>query len=324
MDSHIVDDEIMLSVVLAAFNEEECIVEELGIVCNALTEAKIDYEVIVVDDGSTDETARLVRGFGHSKVTLIQHKFNQGSGAARKTGTLAAKGRYVMWSDVDLTYPNDRMADLLNHLLSREVDQVVGARDSERGTMKLLRVPAKYAIRKLACFLTSSTIPDLNSGMRVFSREIGLRYVDLLPKGFSCVTTITLAFLCNGHSVEYVPIRYAKRAGKSKFHPIKDTYRYVTQVARMVTYFEPLKVFLPISLGMIGLGAMAAGVNLWRTGSMQEMDLVIVIGGFFVGVLGLIADLFVKYQRKLERLISSLPQNGNERPNLPSSSFREY
>ena len=182
----------------------------------------------------------------------------------------------------------------------------------------------KYAIRKLACFLTSSTIPDLNSGMRVFSREIGLRYVDLLPKGFSCVTTITLAFLCNGHSVEYVPIRYAKRAGKSKFHPIKDTYRYVTQVARMVTYFEPLKVFLPISLGMIGLGAMAAGVNLWRTGSMQEMDLVIVIGGFFVGVLGLIADLFVKYQRKLERLISSLPQNGNERPNLPSSSFREY
>ena len=76
MDSHVVDDEIMLSVVLAAFNEEECIEEELGIVCNALTDAKIDYEVIVVDDGSTDETARLVRGFGHSKVSLIQHKFN--------------------------------------------------------------------------------------------------------------------------------------------------------------------------------------------------------------------------------------------------------
>ena len=324
MGSDKIDDEIMLSVVLAAFNEEACIEEELSIVCGGLDGAKINYEVIVVDDGSTDDTARLVRGSDHPRVSLIQHKSNQGSGAARKTGTLAAKGQFVMWSDVDLTYPNGRMADLLNHLCSRGVDQVVGARDSERGTMKLLRVPAKYAIRKLACFLTSSIIPDLNSGMRVFRREIGLRYIDLLPKGFSCVTTITLAFLCNGHSVEYVPIRYAKRAGKSKFHPIKDTYRYITQVARMVTYFEPLKVFLPISLGMIGLAAVAAGVNLWRTGSMQEMDLVIFIGGFFIGVLGLIADLFVKYQRKLERLISSLPEHGNERQNLPSNSFREY
>jgi glycosyltransferase involved in cell wall biosynthesis len=319
-----VEDELDLSVVLAAFNEEVCIEKELSIVCNALDKAMVNYEVLVVDDGSTDNTPRLVRDFSHSRVSLIQHKSNQGSGSARKTGTLAAKGKYVMWSDVDLTYPNERMSELLNHLRSRDIDQVVGARDSERGTMKLLRVPAKFAIRKLACFLTSTSIPDLNSGMRVFRRDIGLRYIDLLPKGFSCVTTITLAFLCNGHSVEYVPIRYAKRAGKSKFHPIKDTYRYITQVARMVTYFEPLKVFLPISLGMIVLGLVAAGLNLWRTGSMQEMDLVIFMGGFFVGVLGLIADLFVKYQRKLERLITSLPEYGKERQDLPSNSFREY
>ena len=312
-----------VSVVLAAFNEAHCIQQELDIVCDALNESFFSYEVLVIDDGSSDETAQIVEAFDHEAVRLIRHSHNQGSGAARKTGTLAARGQYVVWSDVDLTYPNSRIPDLVQHLINVDADQVVGARDSERGTMKVLRVPAKFFIRKLACFLTGTNIPDLNSGLRVFRRAVSLRYVDLLPKGFSCVTTITLAFLCNGHSVEYVPIRYAKRAGQSKFHPLKDTYRYITQVARMVTYFEPLKVFLPMSISLIGIGSISSAVNLWRTGTMQEMDMMIALGGFLVGVLGLIADLFVQYQRKLERLISSLPQTGLEKSNLSSDLRRE-
>ena len=300
-----------VSVVLAAFNEAHCIQQELNIVCDALDDSSFTYEVLVIDDGSSDETAQLVNAYDHEAVRLIRHRHNQGSGAARKTGTLAARGQYVVWSDVDLTYPNDRIPDFVQHLINVDADQVVGARDSERGTMKVLRVPAKLFIRKLACFLTGTHIPDLNSGLRVFRRAVGLRYIDLLPKGFSCVTTITLAFLCNGHSVEYIPIRYAKRAGKSKFHPLKDTYRYITQVARMVTYFEPLKVFLPMSLGLVALGAVSSGINVWRSGTMQEMDLVIGLAGFLLGALGLIADLFVQYQRKMERLIRSM--KGSER-----------
>ena len=300
-----------VSVVLAAFNEAHCIQQELNIVCDALDASSFTYEVLVIDDGSSDETAQLVNAYDHEAVRLIRHRHNQGSGAARKTGTLAARGQYVVWSDVDLTYPNNRIPDLVQHLINVDADQVVGARDSERGTMKVLRVPAKLFIRKLACFLTGTHIPDLNSGLRVFRRAVGLRYIDLLPKGFSCVTTITLAFLCNGHSVEYIPIRYAKRAGQSKFHPLKDTYRYITQVARMVTYFEPLKVFLPMSLGLVALGAVSSGINVWRSGTMQEMDLVIGLAGFLLGALGLIADLFVQYQRKMERLIRSM--KGSER-----------
>ena len=302
-----------VSVVLAAFNEAHCIQQELSIVCDALDASSFTYEVLVIDDGSSDETAQLVEAFGHGAVQLIRHRHNQGSGAARKTGTLAARGQYVVWSDVDLTYPNVRIPDLVQHLINVDADQVVGSRDSERGTMKVLRVPAKFFIRKLACFLTGTHIPDLNSGLRVFRRSTGLRYVDLLPKGFSCVTTITLAFLCNGYSVEYMPIRYAKRAGQSKFHPLKDTYRYITQVARMVTYFEPLKVFLPMSLGLVGLGALSSGINVWRSGPMQEMDLVIGLSGFLLGALGLIADLFVQYQRKMERLIRSMKSSGQNR-----------
>ncbi len=313
-----------VSVVLAAYNEAHCIEQELDIVCQALDASRFSYEVLVVDDGSSDATAQLVEACDHASVRLIRHRRNQGSGAARKTGTLAARGHFVVWSDVDLTYPNGRIPDLVQHLINIDADQVVGARDSERGTMKVLRVPAKFFIRRLACFLTGTHIPDLNSGLRVFRRAVGLHYVDLLPKGFSCVTTITLAFLCNGHSVEYVPIRYAKRAGKSKFHPLKDTYRYITQVARMVTYFEPLKIFLPMSIALVGLGALSSAFNLWRTGTMQEMDMMIAMGGFLVGVLGLIADLFVQYQRKMERLISSLPETGAEKSSLSSELHREF
>jgi polyisoprenyl-phosphate glycosyltransferase len=313
-----------VSVVLAAYNEEHCIEQELAIVCKALDASSFSYEVIVIDDGSSDGTARLVEECTDPHVKLIRHRHNQGSGAARKTGTLAAQGRYVVWSDVDLSYPNERIPTIVQHLINLDADQVVGARDSERGTLKMLRVPAKYFIRKLACFLTGTHIPDLNSGLRAFRREIGLRYVDLLPKGFSCVTTITLAFLCNGHSVEYIPIRYSKRAGKSKFHPLKDTYRYATQVARMITYFEPLKIFLPMSLGLVVLGGCSSVFNVWRSGSMQEMDLIIGLAGFLVGMLGLIADLFVQYQRKLERLISSLPERNAEKSDVSGPVHRDF
>ena len=311
-----------VSVVLAAYNEEGWIREELDKVRTALEASPFTFEIIVIDDGSTDGTARIVEEC--EGIELIRHRTNQGSGAARKTGTLAAGGEFVVWSDVDLTYPNQRIPDLVQHLIHVDADQVVGARDSERGTLKMLRVPAKFFIRKLACFLTGAVIPDLNSGLWVFSREVALRYIDLLPKGFSCVTTITLAFLCNGHRVEYLPIRYARRAGESKFHPVKDTYRYFTQVARMITYFEPLKIFLPLSLIMVGLGGLSSVANLVRTGSMQEMDVIIMLVGFLVGAMGMIADLFVQYQRKLERMISSLSKPGKQEPTSSSDKLRGF
>ena len=106
-------------------------------------------------------------------------------------------------------------------------------------------MPAKWFVRKLAERLTNADIPDLNSGLRAFRRPVALPYLKLLPPGFSCVTTITLAFLSNGHEVRYIPIDYAKRAGRSKFHFFSDAYRYVLQVLRMVMYFNPLKVLMP-------------------------------------------------------------------------------
>ena len=131
-------------------------------------------------------------------------------------------------------------------------DQVNGARTSEQGTLPWLRRPAKWFIRKLACYLTGHKIPDLNTGLKAFKRDAMLPWLWVVPDGFSCVTTMTLAFLTNGYAVKYVPTPYRPRIGRSKFHPIKDTLSYLSTVLRMVLYFRPLKVFLPLSGVVIG------------------------------------------------------------------------
>ena len=182
---------------------------------------------------------------------------NGGSGTVRRIGTQDARGEIVVWTDADMTYPNERIPELVPMLLEDPTyDQVVGARTSEAGTDKLLRVPAKWLIRKLAERLSNSQIPDLNSGLRAFRRSVSLPYLRLLPPGFSCVTTITLAFLSNQHDIRYVPIDYAKRSGQSKFHFVSDAYRYILQVLRMVMYFNPLKVLMPIALWLLGIGVL--------------------------------------------------------------------
>ena len=319
-DMHIYSDPIspgdaavepLVSIVLAVYNEEDSLAQELQTIHQAMERVEYAYEIIVVDDGSTDRTPQILRDYSWIKV--ITHRRNRGSGAARKTGTLAARGEIVVWSDVDQTYPNHRIPDLIERMNEKGYDQVVGARHAEKGTLRLLRVPAKYLIRRLACFLASAEIPDLNSGLRAFRRDIALRYIDLLPPGFSCVTTITLAFLCNGYSVGYLPIQYQARVGESKFHPIKDTYRYAMQVTRMVMCFEPLRIFLPISLFLVLSGILSSSINYARKGIFQEMDIIILLVGVLVGVLGLLADLIVLQVKRLERSREITPRNVDEK-----------
>jgi len=171
----------------------------------------------------------------------------------------------------------------------------VGARTSEEGTHKILRVPAKWVIRKIAEKLSNSSIPDLNSGLRAFRRTVSLPYLRLLPPGFSCVTTITLAFLSNQHDIRYVPITYAKRSGVSKFHFTKDAYRYILQVLRMVMYFNPLKVLMPPALTLISIGLLKGVYDLFaHFGRFAVNTVLIFITGMLVAALALLADLIVR------------------------------
>jgi glycosyltransferase involved in cell wall biosynthesis len=281
-----------VSVVLPCYNERDHIEQEIKRIKAALEEAGMRYELICVDDGSVDGTREILQATPEIHTILLPR--NQGSGTARRIGTQAARGRVVVWTDADMTYPNERIPELVREL-DDTYDQVVGARTTEAGTYKLARVPAKWAIRKLASFLTNTDIPDLNSGLRAFKRSVAEPYLRLLPPGFSCVTTITLSFLSNGHPVKYVPIDYFKRAGRSKFHPLRDAYNYIIQVLRMVMYFNPLRVLMPVALILLVATVAKAGLDLVVHDLRVTGSTVLVgLAAFNIMAIALLADLVVR------------------------------
>jgi polyisoprenyl-phosphate glycosyltransferase len=281
-----------VSVVLPCYNERDHVEQEIKRIRAAFDAAGMTYELICVDDGSTDGTREVLERIPDLK--LIGFQRNQGSGTARRIGTQEARGQVVVWTDADMTYPNELLPELVREL-DDSFDQVVGARRSEAGTYKFFRVPAKWAIRRLASYLTNSAIPDLNSGMRVFKRSVAEPYLRLLPPGFSCVTTITLAFLSNGHQIKYVPIDYAKRSGRSKFHPLKDAYNYMLQVLRMVMYFNPLRVLMPVALTLFA-GTFVKLVFDLVVHSFRVTGSTVLIGiaAFNIAAIALLADLVVR------------------------------
>jgi hypothetical protein len=168
-------------------------------------------------------------------------------------------------------------------------------RTSEEGTYKFLRVPAKWFIRKVAEWLIAQRIPDLNSGLRAFRREVAQPYLRLLPPGFSCVTTITMAFLSNQHDIYYLPIEYSRRSGSSKFRFVTDGYRYILQVLRMVMYFNPIKALMPLALWLLAIGVVKAVVDIAVHPVRLATNTVLVfLTGLIIGSLALLADLIVR------------------------------
>jgi glycosyltransferase involved in cell wall biosynthesis len=286
--------DIDVSVVLPVYNEAGHLEEEVKRIRVALDASPYSYEIIVVDDGSTDGSGELLDHL--EGVRLIRFGQNRGSGSARKYGTKAARGRVVVWTDVDMTYPNDEIPKLVKELGG--YDQVVGARRTEEGTTKLVRVPAKWFIRKLAEYLSDTKIPDLNSGFRAFRRDVAAQFLHLLPQGFSCVTTLTMTFLSNGYSVKYVPIDYFARAGNSKFHWWSDTRRYLLQVVRMILMYNPLKVFMPLGV-MVFIAATGKLIfDVYdKDFRVATNTLLMFMTAFMVILVALISDLIVNLGR---------------------------
>jgi glycosyltransferase involved in cell wall biosynthesis len=285
------DDALDVSVVLPVYNEKGHLHTEIDRIRAALDASPYTYEIVVVDDGSDDGSETELATI--DGIRLVGHSTNRGSGSARRTGTTVARGRVVVWTDVDMTYPNERIPELVKELDG--YDQVVGARRTEQGTHKAFRVPAKWFVRRLACYLTDTDIPDLNSGLRAFRRDVAMQYVHQLPAGFSCVTTLTMSFLSNGYSVKYVPVDYFPRAGRSKFHWWRDTKRYLLQVVRMSLSYNPLKVFLPIGLALLALGA-GKLVYDWidKDFRLAANTLLILFAALQLLTIGLLADLVVR------------------------------
>ena len=293
--------EVDVSIVLPVHNEAGHLDAELTRIAEAMDRSEYTWELIIVDDGSSDDSQDIARRFGRCRI--IHLATNRGAGAARRIGTEMARGRVVVWSDADMSYPNHEIPDLVDRLA--DSDQVVGARRSEEGTKKVFRVPAKWFIRRLASFLTRTKIPDLNSGFRAFRRDVGLQYTHLLPTGFSCVTTLTVAFMMDGYRVSYFPIDYETRAGRSKFHWRRDTSRYLLQVIRMTMAYDPLRVLLPVASTLGILFATKLGFDLVDKDFRPAANtLLLGFAALQTLSVGLLADLIVRTNRPTRRLPS--------------------
>ena len=275
-----------ITLLIPAYNEENGI----GPVLESVKKLGLPGEILVVDDGSTDRTFEVARASG---VEVIRHDVNRGYGQALKSGILASQYDIIVITDADGTYPNEEIRNLLSHI--RNHDMVVGARIGENVKIPLMRKPAKKFLNILANYLAGVEIPDLNSGLRAFRKDVARQFFPILPSGFSFTTTITLAMLSNGYRVKYLPINYHQREGRSKIHPIRDTLGFTSLIVRTTLYFNPLKVFMPLA-GIVALSAILLLVfsKLVLHRVMDISVIVLLSAALQIAVIGLLADLIDK------------------------------
>ncbi len=282
------------SIIVPAYNEEGIIGNFLCELVQILDQTDGDYEIIVINDCSTDKT-RDEAIASQIPITLLDHTCNKGYGAAIKTGMAKAAYEMIVITDADSTYPNTSIPELVSIAEGEELDMVVGARVGKNVKIPLIRKPAKWVITKLANYLSGTRIPDLNSGLRVMKKSIVNKFANILPNGFSFTTTITLAMLTNNHSVKYVPIDYFKRKGKSKIRPIVDTLNFVQLIVRTVLYFNPLKVFIPLSMFLVLFAFFVLIMSWFLLGSVLDTTFgIIIMTAVMVLAIGMLADLVDK------------------------------
>jgi glycosyltransferase involved in cell wall biosynthesis len=278
-----------VAVLVPAFNEEGGIERTLSRLREAMSASAYSFEIVVVDDGSTDGTADRASATG---VRVLRLPENRGYGAALKHGIEHSDSRLVAIIDADGTYPPEVMPALVDD--AARADMVVGARAAQDASIPKERWAGKWLLGRLASYLAGRHIPDLNSGMRVMRREVLKHYLTILPSGFSFTTTITLAMLCNQHTVQYVPIACTPRIGTSKIRAV-DFMAFVMLVLRTVVLFNPLRVFLPLGglLFLIGLLKFVYDLVLWN---LSETAVMAFLAAIVVWSVGLLADMIARLQ----------------------------
>jgi glycosyltransferase involved in cell wall biosynthesis len=272
-----------VSVVVPAFNEGQHIAPGLDELRATLESTGWEFEIIVVDDGSADNTAAAAETTG---ARVVRHRRNRGYGAALKTGIAAAEFPWILITDADGTYPPEAVPSILARASVN--DMVVGARIGATVHIPLVRRLPKWFLRKLAGYLAGQRIPDLNSGLRLMRKDLIARYHHLLPSGFSFTTTITLAAACNGHDLEYVPINYLARLGESKIRPW-HAYEFTLLILRTIVFFNPLKVFIPVGTVMMVAGLAKFAYDVTKD-NLSESAIFAMLSAMLMWAVGLLAD----------------------------------
>jgi glycosyltransferase involved in cell wall biosynthesis len=240
--------EIDVSIIIPVYNEVQAISQLITEIQGVMAAADYQYEVIVVDDGSSDGSGEEA---GKTGVKVLSHSYNIGNGAAIKTGIRAAQGKMIVMIDGDRQHDPHEIPALLEKMNS--YDMVVGARVSGSDT-QFHRTVANKFYNWLASYVCSMKIEDLTSGFRAVKTSIAQEFLHLLPNTFSYPTTITLAVARSGYQFAYHPIKVVRRKGKSKINIFKDGFRFLMIIFKVATLFSPLKIFIPSAIALFLLG----------------------------------------------------------------------
>ena len=280
------DGELDFSIVIPAYNEGGAIGSVLGRLIGQLNDMERPYEILVVSDGSTDETAAEVAEVG-DPVRLVEHPYNMGNGAAIKTGIRQARGKVLVCMDADGQHSPEDIARFIGEC--ERFDMVVGARSSasQAGWHRSL---ANRIYNAFASYVTGRKIEDLTSGYRAMRRSVALHFVGLLPNGFSYPTTITLSMLRAGFSVAYIPKEAAKMVGKSKIRNHSDGPKFLLVIMKICMLFAPLKIFLPVSMYLFLMGIGYYGYTFVTQHRFTNMSMLLFTTSVMVFMMGLIAE----------------------------------
>ena len=281
-----------LSIIIPIYNEEKSIRSTIESIHTYLENVDFMYEIIAVNDGSSDNSLDQLNLL--QNIVIINHKSNKGYGASLKTGLRNAKYENICITDADGTYPNDRIPDLFKTLNQNRLDMVVGSRTGLNVKYPFIKKVPKYFIIKTSNYISNSKIPDINSGLRIFKKDIALKFFHLYPNGFSFTTTITMSMLCGGYDVEYVPIDYYVREGKSKIKPFKDTIGFFKLLLKIALYFNPFKFFTPIILIFTLLSILVLIRDIFVLNDLTQSGVFFPVFTFLFLILGLLADLIIK------------------------------
>jgi glycosyltransferase involved in cell wall biosynthesis len=276
-----------VSVVIPAFNEEAAI----GGVVERVRARHAWREVLVVDDGSKDETAARAEAAG---ARVVRHPYNKGNGAAVKTGIRAAQGDVILLMDADGQHDPADIDALIDPI--GVYDMVIGARAASDQT--LVRAFGNAVFQTLASWLTGRSIPDLTSGFRAARRDLLMQIVHLLPNGFSYPTTSCLSFLKAGYNVLFVPVRAHRRIGTSKIKPLRDGTRFLLMILKVVTLYNPLKIFFPVSASAFVLGTAYGVWNVAARGKIPMGSALLIQLAVVVFLFGLISEQIASTQER--------------------------
>lgn len=273
-----------VAVIIPAYNEQAAVRGTVNDVRSALTAVGVPHHIIVVNDGSRDETAAQAKSSGAQVIDLPD---NIGYGHALKAGIAASDSDLVAILDADGTYPPSALPAMV--AMGEHVDMVVGDRGAAMNNVPWVRRPAKWVLRVLASAVAQRRINDVNSGLRVFRRSALEQFVPLLPDGYSFTTTITLCMLATNLTVVYHPIHYGRRIGRSKIRA-RHFFKFIFLVVRLTVFFQPLRIFLPLGAILFVAGAAKAIYD----ASLSATAVFALLSAILVWSVGLLADMITR------------------------------